>query len=514
MAAAFPNTGRSGFQSMSVRRHNSSRSGSPRGSRGHGRRLRGRQRRFAIAALSPLTAIAVLLLAAVTLAVWSCSTDPGYPRRRPAPLPAAAGDAATPTLADPAPAPIVISPLFEAEPDIRVRVRQAVETVRIECPTPIEASVPEARPLVLVAPVIASSLPTGLRLTSGVGEAFDIGPGLDVTLVPIAASGSSPAQRPAAHLRIDGADFPGALTLRRASDTSPLAFDVIATMAIEDYLPGVLAKELFANWPLAAYEAQAVCARTYALFVRGLDRAAGRAFDVENSQADQVYGGATTNVTALRAVRNTRGVVLTYGGALFKTYYSSTCGGRAGSAADVWPISRGFEYNLAPPIQGAGRDHYCQAARLYRWEATRTADELGKRLAAWGRNAGHAVRSIGSVRGVSVEKVNQTSRPSRYSVIDDRGRTFSLSGEELRVACNFSAEGYPAITPQTRVNSNDLEFIQMPATELTFLVRGRGFGHGVGMCQWCLKGMADRGIPWDQQVLTFYPGAQIIRGYN
>ncbi len=42
---------------------------------------------------------------------------------------------------------------------------------------------------------------------------------------------------------------------------------------------------------------------------------------------------------------------------------------------------------------------------------------------------------------------------------------------------------------------------------------GKGFGHGVGMCQWCAKGMGERGIPYDKALETFYPGAKVTKGY-
>ncbi len=485
----------------------------PRRHRAKNARARSRQRqarRVAAMAFAPATALAVLVLSAVTLAVWSCSSfDPVSARRRTPVLgPATAGAAAgAPS------APVAASAIYATEPDIRVRVKPAAEVVKIESPRPLQASSTQNRATIIPSPVQVTAGPDGIRLLAGNGQILQFFPGAVVTIGPAASEGAAPP--PSQTLRLDGTDYPGVIVIRPTSDVGATKFDVIADMSIEDYLPGVLTKELFPKWPLAAYESQAVCARTYALFVRDQDRAAGRPFDVENSTADQVFGGATNHSVAMQAVRDTRGVVLTYGGGLFKAYFSSTCGGRTGSAADVWPITRGFEYNLCPAIQAAPREHYCQQARLYRWEVIRSADDLGKRISTWGKGSGHPVKAMGSLRGVVVEKVNQTSRPARYSLLDDRGRSFSISAEELRVACNATVQGLPAITPQTRINSSDLEFTTVPdATAPTFSIKGRGFGHGVGMCQWCLKGMADRGIPWDQQVLTFYPGAQIVRAYR
>lgn len=491
-----------------VRRH-----GGRGGRKGPGRR---RARRFAIAAFSPATALVALVLAAVTLSVWSCSSfDPVASRRRPnrtSDSTAAAGADKTTT-----PVRVPGAPLYESEPDIRVRVKPAADGSRIESKVALQAIGHQMRPVPITSPFSAGMTPEGIRLVTASGEYVQFPQGITVTIASSSTGAGNVGHpiSPAPNITVDGVEYPGQVILRPASDVGAGKFDVIIDMSIEDYLPGVLAKELFAKWPLAAYESQAVCARTYALFERELDRKAGRPFDVENTQADQVFGGATNNPTARQAVLNTRGVVLTFNGELFKAYYSSTCGGRAGSAAEVWPITKGYEYNLAAPIQGQVRNHYCQQARLYRWEVVRRADELGARLAAWGRSSGHPVRAIGPVRAVVVEKVTSTTRPARYTVMDDRQKSYSLSAEELRVACNVAADGFTVITAPTRVNSSDLEFTPSNDNGIpTFIIRGRGFGHGVGMCQWCLKGMADAGIPWNQQVLAFYPGATAVKGYQ
>src|SRR5690606_21035761 len=135
----------------------------------------------------------------------------------------------------------------------------------------------------------------------------------------------------------------------------------------ESYLPGVVAKELYQTWPLPTFQAQAVCARSYALHERGRARAAGRLFDVEATTQDQVFAGATDLPVAHSAVESTRGQVITYRGGVLRAYYSSTSGGRAASAADTWPTGPGFEFNQAFPLQAAPRQYFDQASPAYRW---------------------------------------------------------------------------------------------------------------------------------------------------
>ncbi|QYU66723.1 hypothetical protein J4558_17350 [Leptolyngbya sp. 15MV] len=186
----------------------------------------------------------------------------------------------------------------------------------------------------------------------------------------------------------------------------------------------------------------------------------------------------------------------------------STGGGRAASAAEVWPTGPGFEFNLAVPLQGRPRDHACQPARFYRWEVQRDRLELSRPIRAWGERAGHASRRLGPIVGIEVVQRNPADRPSRYRLTDETGRTADLSAEELRVACNMTVQGLPEITNQTRVRSGDLE---MAFSGAQVRIAGRGFGHGVGMCQWCAKVFADRGEPWHRNILRVYPGARLER---
>jgi SpoIID/LytB domain protein len=296
----------------------------------------------------------------------------------------------------------------------------------------------------------------------------------------------------------------------------PGTFDVVEHVGLETYLPGVVAKELYRDWPLAAFKVQAVCARSYALHERQRAMAAGRRFDLESTTRDQAYAGATALPVANDAVKQTRGVVLAYGPGVLRAYYSSTCGGRPGSAADTWPTYKGFEFNLAPPLQGRAREFACQGSPLFQWRVERPKDELVRRLAIFGERNSLPIRRIRDLARVEVSRANETGRPAEYRLIEPDGTWYMLKAEELRLACNTDEPAkagksrLPAITRQTRVNSGDLE---ADVQGSTVYIAGRGFGHGVGMCQYCTRAMADRGDPWLVTLHKFYPGARVVRAY-
>lgn len=447
----------------------------------------------------PWALAAALMLAVALVPTWSCSVVDRVDRE----------------LSD-----VPTRVLFRDEPDVRVRVRKGAERVKIEAGARVVARsvVPSEGPtLILPAPVVVSASGGSIVIDDATGAAhrWDTATGVEI----LSGGPGTALPNEAATARVDGVSYPGILQVRpdtaRDADSGGRGsagdrFDVISVKPIETYLPGVLAKELYTDWPQGAFEAQAVAARTYALHERQRARTAGRPFDVEATTQDQVYGGQTALARAIDGAKNTRGVILTTRGEVLRAYYSSTCGGRPGSAADTWPTTKGFEYNLAEPIQGRAREHYCQGSTLYRWRVTRTDDELSKRVRAWAQTSGSGARSIGRVRSIAAKGTNRADRPASFLLVDDRGSEYTLSGEELRLACNFSASGVPPVTRETRVSSSDVE-VEVSAG--VFTISGRGFGHGVGMCQWCAKGMAQSGVPWRRMMEMFYPGAQLTKAY-
>ena len=107
----------------------------------------------------------------------------------------------------------------------------------------------------------------------------------------------------------------------------------ILTLSVEDYLLGVVPHEMSNAFPLEALKAQAVCARTYAL--AHLDPS--EPYDMVDTTANQVFKGVDlTDTNAIRAVRETAGVVGAYKGKLANCYYAASNGGQTEPVENVW----------------------------------------------------------------------------------------------------------------------------------------------------------------------------------
>jgi len=281
-------------------------------------------------------------------------------------------------------------------------------------------------------------------------------------------------------------------------------FDVINDVDVESYLQGVLAKELFADWHPEAYRAQAVIARTYALY-EVKTGPENRHWDLHPDERSQVYGGMKAETEkASAAVAATRGAVVTWGPSgeekIFKAYFSSCCGGVSASAGDA------FKEAVIPPLDARYNGNTCSMSTRYNWgPVTLRKDDLSKRFRAWGEKNGHPLAKITGIASIDIAMTNAYGRPRRYTITDTAGQQYVISSEQTRWAINT--------TPQGGVTVFSGFFKPVDAGDSIQLVEGHGFGHGVGACQWCMQGRALAGEGFESIVLKSYPQSKVLLAY-
>lgn len=281
-------------------------------------------------------------------------------------------------------------------------------------------------------------------------------------------------------------------------------FDVVNDVDVENYLKGVLARELFNDWHVEAYRAQAIIARTYALY-EVKTNPTGRHWDLHPDVRSQVYGGMKAETEkATAAVHATRGAVVVYGPEgqekIFKAYFSSCCGGVSAAAGDV------FGGQTIPPLDARYNGNACSLSTRFNWGSVVVSkSELTRRLKAWGASNGHAIASMPGIANIEIATSNQFGRPRRYLVTDTSGQQFSLLAEQMRWAVNTDAPGGVSVyssffTPV--VVGTDIHFTE-----------GHGHGHGVGACQWCMQARALAGDPHGTIVTKNFPTAKVVVAY-
>lgn len=288
-------------------------------------------------------------------------------------------------------------------------------------------------------------------------------------------------------------------------------------LPLERYLLGLA--EVPLSWPDEALKAQAVAARTYALFTLGQPPGGSAAiygFDICASIDCQVYSGAdvAAGPAGLRwraAVESTAGQAVLYQGRPILARYHSTSGGATLDNPQAFPEEGAYPY-----LQGVTSTTE-QGSPLYRWTTEFTVPRmeiLAERAGLW--------------TGTNGKLLEVRSRPSsegfHYPDVVFRGRRGSTvhTAEEVRDALRELAPqlypgDYPGFAPTSAgrlpetfpSNRIDVFTVRNAAEGKTVRVIGRGWGHGVGMSQWGAHGLAMRGASYVDILTHYYTGVEI-----
>jgi stage II sporulation protein D len=292
----------------------------------------------------------------------------------------------------------------------------------------------------------------------------------------------------------------------RLVPTSAGRFDVVNELPIDDYLKGVVPREMPAGWPSEALKAQAVVARTYALF-EARQRSGNRHWDLFPDTASQVYGGMDDEKPSGNlAVDQTAGLVVAGENSqgqlrIFKAYFSSCCGGITQSSSDA------FDESQRPWFAPQDVGDLCSQSSRFRWaERSYSKADLTQRIRTWGRNGNNPVANLSSLDRIDILRRNPKGRPAEFAVTDTSGQRYRLTSEQMRWAINTAR-------PEKEEVLYSGFFTPVNEPTLIRITDGRGWGHGVGMCQWCAKGRADKGLLFERIVRDSFPTAELVRAY-
>lgn len=251
---------------------------------------------------------------------------------------------------------------------------------------------------------------------------------------------------------------------------------IINRVGLEDYLSGILAGEMSAQWELEALKAQAVASRSFAHYKILYPRSSY--YDVVAGTQDQVYvGTGIENERILKAVRETSGLRLWQNGSPFSTHFHSRCGGKTKSAAQVWSHSK------APPASVSCE--YCQTHKNH-WKAEVSRQQL---FNAFG--------------------ISPLSHDS-FALLADRDKDGHVRSLTVRLVDNtatLASDRLRALLGYTRIKSAFFD-VKIARDNMT-VFEGNGNGHGVGMCQWGARHLAKLGKTFREILVYYYPGSEV-----
>ena len=301
---------------------------------------------------------------------------------------------------------------------------------------------------------------------------------------------------PNAIFKLNNKPYRGELTLVLSEDGN--SFDAVNHIAAEPYLAGVIGAEMPSYWEPEALKAQAIAARTYCMFI--CERfGKTRHWDMRKTAANQVYRGvAAESLAVWDAVTATMGQVLTClqpGGEyeIFPCYYCSSCGGHTENSKNVF----GDEYVTL----GGVSCEYCRKIarrKMFYWpEYKLSKSEVSRRLIERYPQL-KALEEISKIDVMSQSEYKELTRLTWLKLTGTTGKSDVLRGEDFRLAIDRSG---------TRIKS--AAFKLNNSKGYWVFSDGRGFGHGVGLCQCGAEGQARKGKSTEQILEFYFPNSKI-----
>lgn len=267
----------------------------------------------------------------------------------------------------------------------------------------------------------------------------------------------------------------------------------IKKIQLEEYLIGVVAAEMPAEFPLEALKAQAVAARTYAVKRMGANGVANPLHQGADLCNDHCHGQAWLSREELKerwgtlryysyfykiktAVDETRGEVLTYQGQLIDPAYHAACGGNTENSEDVWKFQVPYLRSVPCPYEEDP-----QSVQTVSISLEKVDQALGTTLAAV---------PVSATKAAGVMKVVERTSSGRP-------KTLVIDSQQ-----------FPAVAVRELLGLRSTNFTwKLQDSTIDFTTTG--YGHGVGMCQYGAKGMAEHGYAYRTILGHYYSGAEV-----
>ncbi|GAB4014212.1 MAG: SpoIID/LytB domain-containing protein [Bdellovibrio sp.] len=299
---------------------------------------------------------------------------------------------------------------------------------------------------------------------------------------------------PTGYLNFEKERYRGSLSVALSRDGNTC--ELINETNIEDYISSLLSKEMNASWPIEALKAQAVAARTYALYKvksQQVSKNYGHNvfYDLESSEKHQVSGGLfDTTPSTDQAAKETEGEILHNGkGEITPIFFHAMCGGGTLRPDQVWSNAvQGYD-NV--PCPG------CNERKNKLWNRSITMERMQKFL-EWGKEKGEFKFVVPRLKGktIRIPDINFSNTYIRIYVDDQ----ILLIKKTL----------FRKFFGRVEIPSN---FFKLKYNGRQFLLDGNGHGHGVGLCQIGALDLAKKGWDYKRILKHYLPGFEIRKIY-
>ncbi len=279
------------------------------------------------------------------------------------------------------------------------------------------------------------------------------------------------------------------------------AINIVNQLSVEEYLKGVVPKEMPTGKGDEYYEALkafTICARTYTFSKLNENK---KSYDVFADTRDQVYGGSGIEKEIVnKVVDETRGLILTFNDKPAVTFYHSTCGGYTEDAKNVFP-NKDLPYLVSVRD---GDEPYCSISPKFNWVETFPENTFVQRFVSAGllNNSEYTVTSLNINSKFKSGRINELEID--FSGRGGKFKAVKIYGNNIRYVIR-TADNKSILESNNFIISKDGNKI---------IINGRGYGHGVGLCQWGALEQSKEGRDFEEILSLYYPGTKIESYYD
>ena len=277
----------------------------------------------------------------------------------------------------------------------------------------------------------------------------------------------------------DGQKYWGYFLIRKIEEK----YLLINVVPLEEYVFSVLKTESWPGWPLEMNKVMAIITRTYCLHHIMLSYQKKLPYHIRNSNHHQTYQGVHNCAIAKKAVDDTKGLFVSYKGLPILAMFDCCCGG-------VVPgnIEGSINFKKAPYL---GRDYactYCKYSKVFNWSTTYSLDQFMDLVQ---EEVPFIIHDIKDVKVTEVDKAGLV----RKVAIRTSDRTIELNSDQMyRLSSKIKSSLFT-------INKKGKKVV----------IKGKGFGHHIGLCQWGAREMVRLEYAYKQILEFYYPETDLMR---
>lgn len=251
---------------------------------------------------------------------------------------------------------------------------------------------------------------------------------------------------------------------------------LINVVDLEDYIYCVLHSESWPGWPLEVNKVFAITSRTYAIAMILRANTKKLPYHLRNTNVHQTYEGVHENTDLRRAVEKTKGIFIGYNNKPILAMFDSCCGG-------IIPAHiRDFDFSKAPYLAREYACTHCKRCKIYNWDVEYSFDQLESALKP------HFPR-LSSIKSIDVSKRDKAGLAEKITIVGKK-QTESISGKKLYSIL----KDVKSFCFEIHMRNNGVR------------IKGRGYGHHLGLCQWGAREMVRDGSDYRSILKYYYPG--------